>query len=174
MTTSRAFSERLTAALRSGQSGTQDGMTLIEMLIVLAIIAVTASIAVLSIGGGSGRAGQAEARRLENRLQLAADRSMLDDEAIALVARADGYRFVQWDADKRQWLPSPVALLAEPHALPRGITLQASDPSGLLPLGADAGGQAFELTIEADGRSWVIGFDGVTATTGPTPPATTT
>lgn len=145
----------------------QIGMTLVEMLVVLAIIAVTASISVLAFGAGSGRTGQAEAKRLEARLQLAADRAMLDDEAIAILPQPGGYRFVQWNPESFRWQGASLAMLSEPHTLPRGMTLVASDARPLLPVGADNGGQAFALTISAEGRRWLVEFDGMTARTRP-------
>lgn len=141
-------------------------MTLVEMLVVLAIIAVTASIAVLAIGGGgSDRVGQAEAKRLEARLQLAADRTMLDGEAIAVMAQPDGYQFVQWDPDTSEWKNTSVDLLNEAHKLPQGMSLAAPGLNGPLQLGADSGGQPFALTIVAKERRWVVDFDGMTART---------
>ena len=64
------------------------GMTLIEMLIVLAIIAVMAG--AVSLGMGSvtrAPSVETEARRLATRLQAAADDAMLGDRTIAFTAQ---------------------------------------------------------------------------------------
>jgi type II secretion system protein H len=138
-------------------------MTLVEMLVVLAIIAVMASTAVLSLGAGSGRSGLAEARRLQSRLQFAADRTMVTDEAMALAATADGYRFLAWDEARSAWRPSSAGTLGEIHALPRGMALAGPGSQAVLPLGAYGGGQGFALTLSERNRSWTIVFDGMTA-----------
>lgn len=141
----------------------QRGMTLVEMLVVLAIIGVTASVALLAIGAGSGLNGQAEAKRLQSQLQLAADRTMLSAEPIALAAAPNSYGFVQWNAARAEWQPSPLGSLGEIHQLPAGMALQSSDPRSPLPIGADASGQGFALVLTADQRRWTVRFDSMTA-----------
>ena len=141
----------------------QRGMTLVEVLVVLAILAITSSVTLLAIGAGSGMNGQAEAKRLQSRLQLAADRTMLSAEPIAFAASANGYGFVEWNAARGEWQPSRLANLGEAHRLPNGMALQSSDPRSPLPIGADASGQGFTLTLSADRRRWTVSFDGMTA-----------
>ena len=141
----------------------QRGMTLVEMLVVLAIIGITASVALLAIGAGSGLQGQAEAKRLQSQLQLAADRTMLSAEPIAFAASTNSYGFVEWVAGRGEWQPSRLGSLGEIHQLPDGMALQSSDPRSPLPLGADASGQGFALVLTAKQRRWTISFDGMTA-----------
>ena len=141
----------------------QRGMTLVEVLVVLAILAITSSVTLLAIGAGSGMNGQAEAKRLQSRLQLAADRTMLSAEPIAFAASANGYGFVEWNAARGAWQPSRLANLGEAYRLPGGMALQSSDPRNPLPMGADASGQGFTLTLSADQRRWTVSFDGMTA-----------
>ncbi len=138
-------------------------MTLIEVLIVLAIIAITAGVSVLAMGTGSGAGGRAEAARLASSVQLAADRAMIEDSDIALVPARDGYSFLQWNADDGAWRPARVAKLGERHRLPAGMTLTADDARPALPVSADASGRGFTLTLAQKDRHWTIGFDGVTA-----------
>ena len=138
-------------------------MTLVEMLVVLAIIGITASLALLSIGVGSGASGQTEAKRLESRLQLAADQSMLRDEVLAINLTPRSYSFAQWDEATRKWVPSTLALLGEVHELPSGVELASSDGQALVPLDLNAAAAPVELTISAGQSRWTIGFDGLTA-----------
>lgn len=139
------------------------GLTLVEMLVVLSIIGIIASVAVLSIGGGSSRNAQVEARLLQSRLQFAADRTMVTDEMFALVPAANGYRFAEWDEGTQAWRDSAKAGLAAPHQLARGVVLSASDTRALLPLGAYGAGAGFVLTLAGDNRTWIVRFDGVSA-----------
>lgn len=141
----------------------QGGMTLVEMLVVLAIIAVIATIVTLSLGSGRGMNGQAEARQLAARLQLAADQSMISDESVALALEKDGYRFVEWDQVRGEWGRKTNDVLSERKSLPEGMSLRSEDARSLLPLGADAAGQAFSLTLSSEARSWRVEFDGMTA-----------
>ena len=60
----------------------QAGLTLIEVLVVLVIIAVMAGMTVLGLGSlGRGNQAEAEARRLADRLQLASDDVLVAERA---------------------------------------------------------------------------------------------
>ena len=138
-------------------------MTLVEMLVVLAIIGITAGASLLEIGSGAAMDGRAEAKRLETRLQLAADESMLSDRPIALSLVGRGYSFLQWDEQQGNWRPSAVALLGEDHSMPRGMPWASSDGRRLLPLGPEQAMNDITVRLSARGRNWLIVFDGLTA-----------
>lgn len=143
--------------------GGQHGFTLVEMLVVLAIIAIVASVSALAIGSGNRLDGRAEAARLAARLQFAADQAMIEDRQLALSVTTGGYAFLERDGDGPAWRASTVPSLADPHALPSGLSLSASGQSSVLPLGADGAGQAFSLNLASAEQTWTIEFDGVTA-----------
>lgn len=71
-----------------------DGISLVEVLIVLAIIAAVVSMAVLSTGSAdrSGRAGL-EAQQFAARLSLAADKALTSGQPIVLSWSEDRYAF---------------------------------------------------------------------------------
>ena len=138
------------------------GMTLVEMLVVLAIMGIASASAVLVLGGGHGASGQVEARRLAARVQLAADDAMVSDRVTAIIADAHSYGFVQWDAARRGWRPSTIAQLAERHALPAGLTLETPADGAPTPLN-DSAPQGRIVLLRGGGRQWGIGFDGLTA-----------
>ncbi len=152
-----------TGATRRDRPDGERGLTLVEMLVVLAIIAIIASVSAMAIGSGGGLDGRAEAKRLEARLQLAADQTMIEDRQLALSVAPDRYGFLELDTETGEWLPSTVSSLAEPHRLPRGIELRGTGNAPILPLGADGSGQGFSLTLVNGRQSWTIDFDGVTA-----------
>lgn len=136
------------------------GLTLVEMLVVLAIVGVMAGVVVLSAGSSSGRGPEVEARRLAARLELAADETMVTGRAIAFVRGANGYRFVAWKAGR--WTDDQSPAL-EPHTLPPGLAIEGT-ANGPVVLGADGGGNPIALRIvPAKGSGWTIAFDGVSA-----------
>jgi general secretion pathway protein H len=83
----------------------QAGLTLIEMLVVLVIVAVMAGVAVLGLGSlDRGSRAEAEARRLADRLQLASDEVLVAGAPLAMLWDPGGYRFVRSQTSP---LPSP-------------------------------------------------------------------
>lgn len=143
----------------------ETGLTLVEMLVVLAIIGVMAGVTVLAMGAsGGGVRAESEARRLAARLQLAADETMVTHRAIVFAPEADGYSFVTWDAAARAWRPDPIAELGERHALPGGLRLATDIGARSLPIGADGAGVAMRARLTGGDRSWTIAFDGTGAT----------
>lgn len=139
------------------------GMTLVEILVVLAIIAITASVAVLSIGSDSNLRGRAEARRVEARLQLAADQMMVGDRPVAMAVAERSYAFLERDERSGKWRPLDDRVLGEPFDLPEGMKLAVGSGEMIFPLGADGAGRPFSLTLEWKGGESMIAFDGMTA-----------
>lgn len=138
------------------------GLTLVEVLVVLAIIAITASVSVLAIGSDDGLRAQAEARRLEARLQLAADRSMIGSKPIAVLIEPGGYRFLERDPRSGEWA-SAGASGEDAFVLPDGMSLQTADGATVLPLDVNGSGRPFTLYLDSGERGWAVAFDGMTA-----------
>jgi general secretion pathway protein H len=140
------------------------GLTLVEILVVLAIIGVMSSIAVIGLGGiGEGASAQAEARRLAASIQLAADEALVADRPLALQWDAEGYSFVRWNPQRQEWQPHDAAF-GERYELPDEISLASE--SDELPLRIDEG-SAGALTIRAGSQSWRVDFDGLNAAAAP-------
>ena len=92
------------------------GLSLVEMLVVLAIIGVLAGSTVLGIGAASRSSSiEAEARQLASRLQLAADEAMISGRSIAFVWDDAEYGFLLWDGEG--WRPGEGEGFAR-HRLP--------------------------------------------------------
>ncbi|WP_346775507.1 GspH/FimT family pseudopilin [Sphingomonas sp. G-3-2-10] len=145
---------------RSIRTASQAGFTLIEMIIVLAIVAVAAGVVTLSVGGVSRPPSvEAEARRLATRLQTASDDAMLGDRIVALTITEDGYGFATL-GEGGQMIPRTDKALSF-HQLPAGMvmTLSAKPP---VMLGADGTGQPVSATIESGKQRWLILYDGMT------------
>ena len=138
------------------------GLTLIEMLIVLAIIGVAAGATTLGIGAATRAPSvETEAKRLATRLQAAADDAMLGDRTIAFTAEKHGYGFATIGADGKTAARTDDALGF--HRLPGGITMTLSTRPPVV-LGVDGSGKPMSATIESGSQRWLVTYDGMTAT----------
>ncbi|MGB3794918.1 MAG: prepilin-type N-terminal cleavage/methylation domain-containing protein [Alteraurantiacibacter sp.] len=140
-------------------------MTLVEMLVVLAIIGITASIAVLSLGSNRGIDMRAAAMRMQAQIQLAADETMISDRQMAIQMGAHGYSFVERPNPASDWQPSQVPQLSEEFVLPTGMDLHVSQ--AIIPIGASGAGRPFTIRLEGETGRWIIAFDGMTARIAP-------
>lgn len=145
------------------------GLTLVEMLIVLAIVAVMAG--AVSIGIGSvtrAPSAEAEAHRLASRLQAAADDAMLGDRLVAFTVQENGYGFATVGSDGKLSPRTDEALGF--HRLPGGmvVTLSVAPP---VILGSDGAGRPLAATIESGTQRWQVTYDGLTARAAPAPAA---
>lgn len=154
--------------MRARAPAAQSGMTLIEMLIVLSIIAVAAGAVTLGIGAATRAPSvESEARRLAERLQSAADDAMLGDAMVAFTAERSGYGFARHDG--RDWRAFDSDALGF-HTLPAGMTMRLSLRPPVV-LGADGAGQPLTATLEAGDERWIVLYDGLAASVAPAPPA---
>ncbi len=139
------------------------GLTLVEMLVVLAIIGISTAAAVLAMSTGHDGNGQAEAQRLLARVQLAADEAMIGDHSLALSVTPTSYAVLERSEAGLAWQPTTLGGLDDVHKLPPGMRLSAPPDGLLLPLDANAAGQPFALTLDRDAQHWTVSFDGIRA-----------
>lgn len=148
---------------RPVRTSVEAGMTLVEMLVVLAIIGITAGASLLAVGSGAGLDGKAEAQRLRSRMQLAVDEAMVRGTPLAISLGAREYGFLDWDPGTGSWRPSKTTVLRETHRLPRGMVLASADGRRIVPLDADQPVDPVEIDLTAGQQHWVVAFDGLTA-----------
>ena len=151
--------------MRPAPLASDAGLTLVEVLVALTIVAVSAGAAVLGLGAtGRGLNVEAEARRLAGRLNYAADETLVTDRALALQADSGGYRFVTPDP-QGDWRPDGAELLGTRRDLPAGMTLvvEGVRDDAPAPVTADGAGRPLNVTISGAGRAWRVTFDGLNA-----------
>lgn len=139
----------------------QFGMTLLEVMIVLAVVGIAAGAVSLGIGATSRQASvRAEATRLAERLQLAADQAMVDDRGVALVWDPKGYGFALFNGTPRLGTPHDTL---DRHHLPAGIQLDLPHRGPLVPVTAGDRAAVLSARLTQGDTVWDVRFDGVTA-----------
>lgn len=82
----------------------RDGFTLIEILVVLTIVGVMIAGALLSLGVvGVDRSHERDAERLRAMLDYLRDRAELEGREYGVLLDEEGYRFLTFDPERREW-----------------------------------------------------------------------
>ncbi len=157
------------------------GFTLVEILVVVAIIAMVISLTVLSIGV-TGRDGQLdeESRRIEGLLGLLHERALLEGRDFGLRIEPAAYEFVVYDPDRDRWLTLDQEREFRHRDLPKGVTFQLeldsqvvvikpidrnlsgdqAPPGPQVAVAASGEGTPFRLTLLRDGTAAKASVDG--------------
>lgn len=102
------------------------GFTLIEVLVTVVILAVLASVLVLSVGVGDEEQWlQRESERLQARIVYACERAELTGRELGLHLRRSGYAFSSPHGEQWRFIDNDKAL--QRASLPKAITLAAGD-----------------------------------------------
>lgn len=155
MTRPRAMQRRDAAA----------GITLVEMLVVLAVIGVAAGATMLGVNAADrGRRAEAEAVRLARQLTLAVDEALATGVTQALFWDARGYAFQRRDG--AEWRSAAPPVLAGRHQLRAPVVMSgdSGDPVHITP---GSNGPVVVLRMTGGGGPWQVRFDGFSATAMP-------
>lgn len=128
------------------------GVTLVEILVVLALVGITAGVVGLSLGPSTrGTGARDEAVILTARMRRASEEALLTGQPAALLWSETDYRFVA--LLEGAWTPHPVPLLAETRSLNGGVRFQGKTKGGYVVTAA---------ALPADGLALALrlGFDG--------------
>jgi general secretion pathway protein H len=81
------------------------GFTLLELLLVVALIAIAASVATLALGDAEPRRMREEAERLSALFRIATSEARASGRALTWEADLSGYRFRSYDDEATERLP---------------------------------------------------------------------
>jgi general secretion pathway protein H len=100
-------------------------MTLIEILVVVVIIGIMATIATLSVGLlGDDREIEDETVRLANAIALLQEQAQLEGRDYGLRVEADSYEFLRFDGFELRWAEVEDDPALQPHELPPGLAFE--------------------------------------------------
>lgn len=138
------------------------GLTLIEMLVVLAIVGVMSSLAVIGLGsGGKEQNVQSEAQRLALSLQAASDEALTSDTPIIFRWDSRGYELTPAPLDsrsRREVTSSPVSR----HQFSQNVTLSVAGAESPVVLG-DPATPLLDIVLASEGVRWRVEYDGLNA-----------
>lgn len=142
----------------------RSGMTLVEILVVLAIVGVMAGVVTLGVGlGDRGLGVESEANRLADRLRLASDEVLTTRRPLELAFDAEGYGFVRGDGQADR----VVDALAERHRLPEGVRMTGLGVSSPMAIDPDGAQPVAAFGLARGDRRWRVEFDGLNAVARP-------
>jgi len=142
------------------------GFTLIEILVVVAIIAITAGLASLAFETDDRGSVAREAKRFAGALEHASARAQWRGETIGVSADGDGWRFWQRPAELNRWQPLTEDDVLGAHRLPSGIITapltfagQALPANSIVPLRASGRNEPFAFAIIGKDARAVLSAD---------------
>jgi general secretion pathway protein H len=148
-----------------GARATARGFTLIEILVVVAILAIGAGVAAIALSRDDGAALDRETRRFAGAVEYAADRAKVRRETLGVSAEGDAWRFWRRAPDGRWSALSDDPALA-PRALPaplRALALSYAGapvaPDAIVPLRATGRNEPFAFVFANERMQAVVGAD---------------
>lgn len=99
---------------------------------VIAIIGIASTLIVVSFDlNDPARNTRTEAERLAELIRLAIDESIIAGSDMGLALAPDGYRFLYYEYETKNWRTPEAKDVLRPRALPETVTLELIDVDGL-------------------------------------------
>jgi general secretion pathway protein H len=145
------------------------GFTLVEVLVVVVIIALLATVVVVRIAPDARQGLREEAARLAAVLAHARDEAVVTGAPLAWQAAGSGYRFARRAAD-RTWQPLDRDAALRARALAPGVSLaaietaaRADGPQPVIVLAPTGLAEPFRITLALGPHRVRVSSDGVNA-----------
>lgn len=136
----------------------RQGMSLVEILVVLVIVGIASGAVVLGLGGVDRETTvQIEANRFAERLRLASDDVLVAGRPLSVVWTPTSYGF--------EGVGNPNEALVQSHALPAGVLMSAPGGVGSAVIDPDSAGPAVDFTFRKGSVAWSVRYDGLNAET---------
>ena len=142
------------------------GFTLIEILVVVAIIAIAAGIAVIASAPDDRGLTAREATRLAGALEHASARARLRAESLGVSADGGGWRFWRHAADSNRWTPVTDDEVLAAHAVPVDFSVvplsfagQPLPVDAIVPLRASGRNEPFTFLLRGKSSRIVLSAD---------------
>lgn len=150
------LAETHTRSFGGHRLASSSGFTLIEILVLLIVVGIAASVVMLSVGSGS-RPDQlkADVEQMAGLMQLALEESVLTSKPLGLrfdekLDTAGSLSSYEWSAYlERQWEPIADHSYFREQQLTPGTELELTIEGRLALLGADDNGEGFQLGLPA-------------------------
>jgi type II secretion system protein H len=146
-------------------AGAPSGFTLVEVLIVVAVIAIASGIVIVNLGGDDRRSAEREATRLAGALEHAAALAQWKGETLGVSADGNGYRFWRRGAGNR-WTSVQDDDVLAPRTLSAPFTLAAKSYAGapvavdaILPFRPSGRNEPYALLLASPAWSLVVAGD---------------
>jgi general secretion pathway protein H len=142
------------------------GFTLIEILVVIAIIAIAAGVVALTYDGDDRATAAREAKRFAGALEHASARAQWRAETLGVSATGSSWQFWQRRPDANRWMPIADDDVLAAHALPAGIAVnplsfagRALQGDAIIPLRASGHNEPFAFLVNARNSRIVLSAD---------------
>ncbi|MDQ7988209.1 MAG: GspH/FimT family pseudopilin [Candidatus Dactylopiibacterium sp.] len=142
------------------------GFTLLEILVVMALLGIVLGIAVVRLDDGGERVTRTRAEELGLRLEAARDEAVYAGQPLAFSTDGEGYKFWRGDTARQQWfaLAQNAGELA-PRALGEDVRIVAQTVNGQpRPLGErlvfNADGMTDPFVLVVQGRARALRVEG--------------
>lgn len=106
------------------------GFTLIEILVVCAVVAVTLGLAMIKLDPSDSQRLNAAVEMLAGRLEAARDEAVIRGEAVAFSSDGQGYQFWRADTEHNAWVALPDTDTVASGRLAEGVVLSSLRVNG--------------------------------------------